>query len=61
MFPGKPKGVKEKDPTFFNKPGNSNNMTGLSSKKRERHAAQLMKKKFHPKSADESGEAKKSS
>jgi hypothetical protein len=55
VFPGKPKGDEEKDPKVFSKPGNSNNMTGLSSKKRERHAAQLLTTKFCAKSADEPG------
>jgi hypothetical protein len=55
VFPGKPKGVEEKDPTVFSKPGNSNNMTGLSSKKRERHVVQLLTTKFRAKSVDEPG------
>jgi hypothetical protein len=40
---------------FFSKPGNSNNMTKLSSKKRERQAAQLLAIKSREKSADEPG------
>jgi hypothetical protein len=51
--------AKDKDPTVFNKLGNSNNMIGLSSKKRERHVAQLPTTKFHEISADESGSGEK--
>jgi len=55
MFPGKPKGVEEKDPVVFNKPKNSNNMIGLSSKKRERHIVQILTTKFRAKPVDELG------
>ena len=46
-------GVEGKDPTIFSKPGNSNNMTRISSKKRERHVVQLLTTKFRAKAADE--------
>jgi hypothetical protein len=55
VFPGKPEEAGKKDPTVFNKPRNSNNMTKLSSKKRERQAAQLLATKSREKSADEPG------
>jgi hypothetical protein len=55
VFPGKPKGDDEKDLVVFSEPRNSNNMTKLSSKKRERHVAQLMTTQFHSKSTDETG------
>ena len=55
MFLGKPKGGEEKGPTIFSKPGNSNNMIGLSSKNRERHAVQILTTKFRAKYVDEPG------
>jgi hypothetical protein len=55
VFPGKPEEVEEKDPTIFNKPGNLNNMTKLSSKKRERDVVQLLTTKSLAKSVDEPG------
>jgi hypothetical protein len=47
--------MEKKDPTAFNKPGNSNSMTKLSIKKKERHVVQILATKFHTKSADEPG------
>jgi hypothetical protein len=53
MFPDKPEEAEEKDSTVFNKSGSSKNMTELSNKKRERHAAQILTTKSHAKSVDE--------
>jgi hypothetical protein len=55
VFHGKPEEVEEKDPTVFSKPRNLNNMTKLSSKKRERHVVQLLTTKSLAKYVDEPG------
>jgi hypothetical protein len=54
VFPDKEEGAEEKDTTVFSKLGNSNNMTGLSSKKRKRDAVQFLTTKSCAKSANES-------
>jgi hypothetical protein len=53
LFSGKPEEMEKKDPAAFSKPGNSNGMTKLLIKKKERHAVQILATKFHTKSADE--------
>ena len=55
MFPGKPEEMEKKDQVAFKKPGNSNTMTKLSIKKKERHVVQLLETKFLTKTADEPG------
>jgi hypothetical protein len=47
--------LRRKIQWFSSKPGNLNNMTKLSSKKRERHVAQLLTTKSRAKSVDEPG------
>jgi hypothetical protein len=53
VFLGKPEEMEKKDPVAFRKPGNSNSMTKLSIKKKEKHVVQLLATKFCTKSADE--------
>ena len=45
--------MENKYPTTFSKPGNSNSMTKLSIKKKERHVVQRLATTFHTKYADE--------
>jgi hypothetical protein len=54
-FPRKPEEMDNKDPATFDKLGNSNSMTKLSIKKKERDVVQLLATKFRTKSADELG------
>jgi hypothetical protein len=53
VFPGKLEKMENKDTTAINKLGNSNSMTKISIKKKERHVVQLPATKFHTKSAYE--------
>jgi len=55
MFPNKPKGAEEKDSGVFNKSGGSRNMTELSNKRRERHAARILTTTSHAKVVDDPG------
>jgi hypothetical protein len=58
VFPGKLEEAEKKYLAVFSKPRNLNNMTKLSSKRRERHSAQLLTTKSPTKSADEPGSGK---
>jgi hypothetical protein len=53
MFPDKPEEAEEKYSAGFSKSGSSKNMTELSNKKIERHAAQILTTKSHEKYVDE--------
>jgi hypothetical protein len=55
VFPRKLEEMEKKYPVTFNKLGNSNSMTKLSIKKKERHVVQLLATKFHTKYVDEPG------
>jgi hypothetical protein len=52
---GKPEEMEKTDPTAFNKPGYSNNLTKLSMKKKEKLVARILATKFHTEPADEPG------
>jgi hypothetical protein len=55
VLPGKPEEMEKTDPTAFNKPGCSNNLTKLSMEKKENLVVQILATKFHTEPADESG------
>jgi hypothetical protein len=55
MLPGKPEEMEKTDPTDFNKPGCSNNLTKLSMKRKENLATRILATKFHTEPADETG------